>query len=112
MPDPEIRFSLITFGCSPVTNQPLTPYINSLMAVQAKPGVALAIINEHDPIPRADSSYVKSVTKLYNLYGGLALDMSRSSNGPWRFQAQDLHIVGDLIVLRDKSLEEQKDIHA
>ena len=83
------------------------------MAAQLSPGVALAIVNEHDPISRADDTYFKTVTDLYNLYGGPATGArSGPPVKPWPFPAQKLHIVGNLIVLKDLSLDDEKRIEA
>lgn len=91
------------------------------MANQSNLGHSLAIVNEHDPVTRADDGYIKCITNMYNQFGGAgasttssAAPVASSDPGPssWPFPAQDLHNVGDLIVLKDTSTEAQKEIHA
>lgn len=91
----------MTFGCPPVTSQPLTAYLNSLIAEQEYPGIALAIVNEHDPIPRADSDYVKSIIALSNEYGALGLSGSAAIDRPWVLPTPHLYILGNIMVLKE-----------
>lgn len=60
MLDPETRFSCITFGAPPVVTVPLLerPMIGN------SSGVCLNIINEFDPVTRADGSYKQCLVDL------------------------------------------------
>lgn len=70
------------------------------------PGIALAVINEHDPITRIDSGYVKSIIDLYDAGTGSLMGNTEPSGEAWALPSPDLYPMGDLIVIKDMSLED------
>lgn len=86
----------VTFGAPPVSLRPsYSPDPSSIF---------FSIVNEGDPVPRADKTYVSSLMNLYmspapisRLYG-----RRRHSNKPavWRIPPASLSVAGQVIVLR------------
>jgi hypothetical protein len=70
----------------------------------------MAIINAHDPITRVDSAYIKSMAKLYQELG-TSRGQSQGSSGAWIIGEQELHPFGDLIILKDTSKGDDKNIN-
>jgi hypothetical protein len=69
--DPSITFSLITFGAAPVSTHDITPLLRQYAGQPRKAGLALAVVNEFDLVPRADGPYVRSLVDLYRAKYGL-----------------------------------------
>ena len=63
--DPSLRLSLVTFGAPPVTSPCLTPIVNQCHSIQNEPGIVVAVVNEQDPIPRAEKNYLLSLLEIY-----------------------------------------------
>ena len=79
-----------------------TPLVKRFFAGQTKPGVALAIANEHDPITRADHDYIQSIITLYNSTARTGSTTSAEQTTElWPVPAANLHIIGEHIILKD-----------
>ncbi|KAH6958080.1 Alpha/Beta hydrolase protein [Fusarium avenaceum] len=104
-----IQFSLITFGAPPVTSTNITELAQSLPQTKH----ILAVVNEHDLVPRVDQSYIASIISLYRSAYGLPLaelntafaNHSRAATNHdthWKLPPPDFWVVGNIIVLRAK----------
>lgn len=104
-----IQFSLITFGAPPVTSTNITELAQSLPQTKH----ILAVVNEHDLVPRVDQSYIASIISLYRSAYGLPLaelntafaSQSRAATNHgthWKLPPPDFWVVGNIIVLRAK----------
>lgn len=124
---------MITFGAPPVSTVDLTPFFKDQPAEVC--GMALAFVNEHDPVPRSDTDYIRSLIDLYRsrLNTRLAAQngkiaspkapnttsiSSHSASQPestddqilpvWPLSASLLKIAGDIVVLKDSNLHEEE----
>ncbi|KAF8459250.1 Alpha/Beta hydrolase protein, partial [Kalaharituber pfeilii] len=117
-----IKFSLVTFGAPPVTSPDITPL---LLRSKVHRGTFLAICNEYDPVPRADSEYIRSLLDLHRSAYGLpplpepnkatsstaisqCMDSIRrrvTSTGEWILPTPVLHPLGRLIILKDRNAD-------
>ncbi|KAF5673863.1 hypothetical protein FHETE_3250 [Fusarium heterosporum] len=104
-----IKFSLVTFGSPPVTSANITELAQNLPQTQH----ILAVVNEHDLVPRVDQSYITSIISLYRSAYGLPLtelntaltNHTRTTTNPethWRLPPPDFWVVGNIVVLRAK----------
>jgi hypothetical protein len=104
-----IQFSLITFGAPPVTSENITELAQSLPRTKH----ILAVVNEHDLVPRVDQSYITSIISLYRSAYGLPLAelntafanhsrVTTNHDTHWRLPPPDFWVVGNIIVLRAK----------
>lgn len=104
-----IHFSLITYGAPPVTSTNVTELAQSLPQTKH----ILAVVNEHDLVPRVDQSYITSIISLYRSAYGLPLtefntaftNNSRAATNHdtyWKLPPPDFWVVGNIIVLRAK----------
>ena len=128
------RVHCLTFGTPPISLLPLTKPPGQ----RHKKSLFLSIINEGDPVPRADPAYVRSLLRLYASPApgnGLACAMQKpklrakpkkASSAPKIFTAKDyvwevppgtLSNAGKLVVLRgqegqDAAVEAEEDVRA
>lgn len=79
--------------------------------MQNNAGHALAIINAHDPITRADSSYIQSMAALYKEFAA-ARGKPEGPLQPWVFEPPTLYSFGSLIVLKDISGDDRINVHS
>ncbi|KAK1145503.1 hypothetical protein N8T08_004061 [Aspergillus melleus] len=87
----------VTFGAPPVSLRPLAPFDPS--------SIFFSVVNEGDPVPRADKTYVSSLMNLYmspapisRLYG----KHRPSKPALWRIPPATLSVAGQVIVLRKR----------
>ncbi|KAF2737723.1 alpha/beta-hydrolase [Polyplosphaeria fusca] len=107
-----LNLSLVTFGCPPVCNPSINPYIQSLLKKQSPPGIALAIVNESDPVPRADRSFIMSMLDMYTKTGPAPLKSDQPPTAIWEFPKPTAYIVGDLVLLkRSYDLNDDQSVH-
>jgi hypothetical protein len=119
-----LRFSLVTFGSPPVTAPSLTPLINSYLATQKRPGIAVAVVNEQDPITRCDRDYLLSLIQLYQRIDHPAPPSEPETNTQahvptenirrvWKLPTPSLYPMGNIVVLRDANPDgEESDFRA
>ncbi|KAE8409761.1 Alpha/Beta hydrolase protein [Aspergillus pseudonomiae] len=97
----------VTFGAPPVSIRPLFP-TKSPASLES---MFYAFINEGDPVPRAEKSYVTSLLNLYLSPAPFSLGTSRTypfvsrQNKPaiWRVPPATLHLAGNVVLLRHQS---------
>jgi len=119
---------LITFGAPPVATPDLTPILKAQPAKLQ--GMVLAFVNEHDPVPRSDTDYIRSLVDLYRsrfnlkpladsgkiespqapattiVFNHLTQQQeSKDDKFPpiWPLSAPLLAVAGDIVVLKDSN---------
>lgn len=92
------RVHCVTFGAPPVSLRPLQlPSWNSLSPNRS---MFFAFINEGDPVPRAEKSYIVSLLDLYSSPASKV--QGRRKPVKWRVPRATLSAAGRLVVLRKK----------
>ncbi|KAI9037508.1 lipase family protein [Aspergillus affinis] len=87
----------VTFGAPPVSLRPLAPFDPS--------SIFFSVVNEGDPVPRADKTYVSSLMNLYMSPAPISRLYGRhrpSKPALWRIPPATLSVAGQVIVLRKR----------
>ncbi|OCK99460.1 alpha/beta-hydrolase [Cenococcum geophilum 1.58] len=110
-----ISLSIITFGAPPIFSRDILPIFSSIPPGLVGKGELWSIVNEGDPVPRADDAYIRVLLRLIqktdaagapaptNRFLGFA---QRGSSKPrQQLPPLSLHALGTLIVLRDANAD-------
>ncbi|OCK76081.1 alpha/beta-hydrolase [Lepidopterella palustris CBS 459.81] len=126
-----IRLSVITFGAPPIFSRDIHPVFSNIPSGLIGRGVLWSIINEGDPIPRADDAYIRVLLRFVQKTDAASTPASlpaptnrflsftqRGSSKPrQQLPPLSLHALGTLIVLRDANadaadLDAEEDLRA
>ncbi|KAF2033544.1 alpha/beta-hydrolase [Setomelanomma holmii] len=99
----DTKISCVTFAAPPVVSRNLNP------GTLPPDSTFLFIINENDPVPRADRSYIMSFADLYAAYKADAAALNE-----WRPPVPRLHVPGDskIVILRPRQQCEEMRVNA
>ncbi|KAI5803697.1 Alpha/Beta hydrolase protein [Geopyxis carbonaria] len=103
--DDSTRYSSITFGAPPLAAPDITPRLLQLQQARTNPGLVLAIVNDGDPVARADRAYLRTLVDLYRAACGA------EPLPPPEKPLDGLCNVGTLVVVRDRNHDgDERDI--
>ena len=110
-----ISLSIITFGAPPIFSRDILPVFSNIPPGLVGKGELWSIVNEGDPVPRADDAYIRVLLRLIqktdtagapaptNRFLGFA---QRGSSKPrQQLPPLSLYALGTLIVLRDANAD-------
>jgi len=97
----DTKISCLTFAAPPIVSRTQTP------VTIPETSTFLSCINENDPVPRADKTYIMSFAELYATYKTRAETLSS-----WLPPVPKLHIPEEstLVVLRPKQVSDQLEV--